>query len=95
MEANGLVGVLAVIVVPIEQRARRLRRFRQRVHRDRPANVDLAGARHQIVAHHAHHGARHDAEILLHRRPALHGADLDLGLAHPVLDDEAELGHLD
>ena len=38
--------------------------------------------------------AGHDAEVLLDRRPALHGADRDVGLAHPAVDDRAELGHL-
>ena len=49
----------------------------------------------QLVAHHAHDRARHHAEELLERRPALHGADGHVGLGHPAVDDGAELGHLE
>ena len=65
------------------------------MHAERAADVDLAGGGQQIVAHHAHDGAGDDAEIFFHRRPALHGADLDVSLLHPVIDHIAELGHLD
>ena len=48
----------------------------------------------EILAHHAHHGARHDAEVLFHRRPALDGGDGAVGLLHPAFDHRAQLGHL-
>ncbi len=65
------------------------------MHADGAANVHFAGAGEQVVAHHAHHRAGHHAEVFFQRRPALDGADGAIGLLHPVLDDHAQLGHLD
>ncbi len=48
----------------------------------------------RLFAHHAHDGARHHAEELFHRSPALHRADGHVGLLHPAVDDCAELRHL-
>ena len=94
MEAHSLVGVRSVIVVPVQQRRGCLRRQAQRMHAQHAADIDLAGTRKQVVAHHAHDRARHDAKVLLDRGPALHRADGDLGLAHPALDHRGELRHL-
>src|SRR5207302_1989059 len=95
VEANGLVGIVAVIVVPVEQCAGSFRCERERVHAQRAADIDLAGRREQVVAHHAHDGAGDHAEIFFHGGPALNGADFDVGLLHPLIDDIAEFGHLD
>ena len=75
VEAHGLVRIVAVVVVPVEQRARRSRSQRQHVHAEHAAHIHLARARQQRIAHHAHDRARHDAEILFQRRPALHRTD--------------------
>jgi hypothetical protein len=94
MEADRLVGIVAVVVVPVEQRAGRFRGQLQGVHADHAADIHFAGARHQVVAHHAHHRAGHHAEVLFERRPALHGADGPLRSRHPAVDHRAQLGHL-
>ena len=94
VEAHRLVGISSVIIVPVEQRRRRFRRQSQSMHAEHAADIHFAGARKQAVAHHAHHRARHDAEILFDRSPALHGADGHFGRRHPVIDHRAELRHL-
>ena len=94
VEADGLVGIVAVVVVPVEQGAGSFAGQLQGVHADHAADIDFAGARHQVLAHHAHDGAGHHAEELLERGPALYGADGDLRLLHPGIDHGAEFGHL-
>src|ERR1022692_407113 len=94
MEAHGLVGIVAVVIVPVEQGARGFAGQLQGVHADHAADIHFAGARHQVLAHHAHHGAGHHAEEFLERGPALYGADGDFRLRHPGIDHGAELGHL-
>src|SRR5208283_3587838 len=71
MEADGLVGIVAVVVVPVEQGAGRFRGEAQGVHGDGAADVDFAGAGNQVVAHHAHDGAGDDAEVFFEGGPAL------------------------
>ena len=95
MKADSLVGIVAVIVIPVEQGTRCLRRQRECMHAQGSANIDLACGGKQIVTHHAHDGAGHDAEVLFHRSPALHSADPDVSLLHPVIDHISELRHLD
>ena len=53
VEADGLVGVVAVVVVPVEQRGGRLAGERERVHAERAEDVDLAGGGDEVLAHHA------------------------------------------
>src|SRR6185437_2548434 len=95
VETDGLVWILSVVVVPVQQRARRLRCECQRVHADGAAHVHLACAGKIHVAHHAHDGAWHDAEELFHRGPALDRAHRHVSFLHPAVDHEAELRHLD
>src|SRR6266404_6036187 len=95
VKAHGLIGIAAVVVVPVKQSARRLRSQLQRMHTQHAADVDFARARDQRIAHHAHHGARHDAKIFLERSPALHRADLHLRALHPIIDYRAEFGHFE
>jgi len=94
VEADALVGIGAVVVVPIEQRRRRSAGQRQHIHAERAGDVDLAGGGDEFIRHHAHDGARHNTEELFHRCPALHGADGAVCLLHPAIDDCAQLGHL-
>jgi len=47
-----------------------------------------------LIHIYAHDGARHYAEELFHRGPALHGADGYVDLLHPAIDDRTQLGHL-
>ncbi len=68
MEADGLVRIVTVVIVPVEQCRRRLASQWQRIHAEHAADVHFAGARHQFVAHHAHDGAGHDAEDILPSR---------------------------
>src|SRR5579863_5033359 len=63
VETDSLVGIGAVVVVPVEQRAGGSAGQGQHVHAEGPTDVGLASARKQVVAHHAHDGAGHDAEI--------------------------------
>ena len=95
MEANGFVGIVGVIIVPVEESAGRLRGELERVHTDDAGDVDFAGAGEALVAHHAHDRAGDDAEKFFERGPALDGADGDFGVTHPGVDDGAELSHLD
>src|SRR5271168_860861 len=95
VEADGLVGIVGVVVVPVEEGARRLRGELEGVHTDDAGDVDFAGAGEALIAHHAHDRARDDAEKFFERGPALDGADGDFGVAHPRVDDGAELGHFD
>ncbi len=94
VEADALVGMAAVVVVPVEQRRRCPAGQRQHIHAQRAGHVHFAGRRNQVVAHHAHDGAGHHAEELFHRGPALHGADRHMRLLHPSVDHRAQLGHL-
>ena len=64
------------------------------MHSDNSHDVDFARTRHQPITHHAHHRARHHAEVLFKRRPALHRADLQIVIAHKAIDHRAELRHL-
>ena len=91
VEADALVRIAAVVVVPVEQRAGRLAGERERVHAHHAADVDLACGGEEVLAHHAHHGARNNAEVLLHGGPALDGGDGAVGLLHPAFDHCAEL----
>src|SRR5512133_1688791 len=64
------------------------------MHAHHAADVHLAGAWDETVAHHAHDGAGYDAEIGLESSPALDRADLHIGLSHPPIDHGTELCHL-
>src|ERR1019366_4687523 len=94
VEAYGLVGIVAVVVVPIEQGTGGSAGELQGVHADHAADIHFAGARHQVLAHHAHDGAGYHAEEFLERGPALYGADGDFRLRHPGIDHSAQFGHL-
>src|SRR5258708_8062082 len=72
VETHGLVRIVSVVVVPVEQSAWRFRRELQRMHGKHPAHIHFAGAREQRIAHHAHHCARHNTKIFFERGPALH-----------------------
>src|SRR5208282_2993771 len=95
VEADGFIGIFGVIVVPVEEGAGRLRGELQGVHTNDASDVDFAGAGEALIAHHAHDRAGNDAEKFFERGPALNGADGDFGIAHPSVNDSAELGHLD
>src|SRR5205807_4141873 len=95
METNGLVGIVRVIVIPVEQRAGSFGSQPQGVHANHAGNIDFAGAGHAFVAHHTHHGAGDDTKIFFQRSPALNGADDHVGVLHPAVDHRAELGHLE
>ena len=94
VEADGLVRVVAVVVVPVEQRARCFRSECQRVHAQGPDDIHFTGAENQVLAHHAHNRAGHHAEVFFERGPALDRADRRLRLLHPLLDHPAQLRHL-
>ena len=95
VEADGLVGVVAVVVVPVEQGAGGLAGEGEGVHAEGAEDVDLAGGGDEVFAHHAHDGAGDDAEELLDGGPALDGGDGERAGLHPAVDDGAELGHLE
>src|SRR5580698_3856980 len=54
VEADGFVGVVGVVIVPVEESAGRLRSELQGVHADHAGDVDFAGAGEALIAHHAH-----------------------------------------
>ena len=87
VKADCLVWIRSVIVVPVEEGRWGARRELQGVHSEDAANIDLAGAGEEFIAHHAHDGAGDDAEIFFDRSPALDGADGDFGCGHPLVDD--------
>ena len=93
MEAHGFIRIVPVVVVPIEQRARRFGRELQGVHADHATDIDFARTRHQIIAHHTHHGTGDHAEEVLDRSPALDGADTAIGLDHPFVNHSSQLRH--
>jgi hypothetical protein len=94
VEDNAFVRVVAVVVVPVEQRRRLLRRCLQDVHAEQPRNVGFARARQERFGHHAHQRAGHDPVELLEGGPALDGRGAERLLVHPPVDGDAELGHL-
>src|SRR5271155_239927 len=94
MEADGFVGITAIVIVPIQQSAGRFRSQTEAMHAEHAANVYFASAREQVVAHHAHDRAGNHAEIFLNRGPALHGANVHAGSAHPLIDNRAQFRHL-
>ena len=87
VEADCLVGIGSVIIVPVEEGRWRVGRELQGMHSEDAADVDLAGAGEEFVAHHAHDGAGDDAKIFFDGGPTLDGADGDFGCGHPVVDD--------
>ena len=95
MEEHGLVEVFAVVIVPVHNGRGLAGGIGQRHHRHRACYVGLAGRGHQAVAHDAHDGAGHDAEVLFQRGPALNGAGVELHLLHPAVDHRAQLRHLE
>src|SRR6185369_11878839 len=95
VEADGFVGIVAVVVVPVQKGTGSFRCERQCMHAHHAADIDFASAGDEAIAHHAHDGARHDSEIRLQRRPALNSADLDIGFPHPPVDYCTQLRHLD
>src|SRR6185437_11576199 len=94
VEAYGLVWIIPVLVVPIQESARRTGRECKRVHADGAAHVHLACTGKVHVAHHAHDRAWHHAEELFHRGPALDCAYRHVCFVHPAVDHETQLGHL-
>src|SRR6185437_11408358 len=94
VEAYGLVWIIPVVVVPIQESARRTGRECKRVHADGAAHVHLACTGKVHVAHHAHDRAWHHAEELFHRGPALDCAYRHVCFVHPAVDHETQLGHL-
>jgi len=78
VEADALVGVATVVVIPVEQSGRRARGKSEHVHAEGAGHIDFAGRGNEVVTHHAHDGAGDDAEELFHRGPALNGADGDV-----------------
>src|SRR5216684_3349561 len=64
VKTDGLVGIIGVVVIPVEQRTGSFGSQLQRVHAHNAGNIDFAGAGHALVAHHAHHRAGHDSGIL-------------------------------
>src|SRR6266849_100292 len=93
VKTDGLVGIIRVVVIPVEQRTGSFGSQLQRMHANYAGNIHFAGAGHALVAHHAHHRAGHDSEILLERSPALNGADDHFGVLHPAVDHRAQFGH--
>ncbi len=94
MEANRFIGIATVVVVPVEQCRWRARGQLHCVHSKHAGDIHFAGAGEQMLAHHAHYRARHHAEILFERSPALDGTDLYFRRRHPLVDDRAQLRHL-
>ena len=94
VKTDGLVGIIRVVVIPVEQRTGSFGSQLQCVHTHHSGDIDFAGAGHPFVAHHAHHRAGHDSEVFFERSPALNGADGDFSILHPAIDDGAQLGHL-
>ena len=75
VEAHALVWIVAVIVIPVQQRARGLRCQGQGMHADAYPQMSTSQALgNEVIAHHAHHRARHHAEVFFQRCPALHRA---------------------
>src|SRR6267378_6226386 len=95
VKTDGLVGIIRVVVIPVEQRAGSFGSELQRMHAHYPGDIDFAGAGHALVAHHAHHRTGHDSEIFFERSPTLNGADDHFGILHPAVDYGAQLGHLE
>ena len=92
MGADALVGLVAIVVVLIEDRGWRFRGKCERVHRYRVHDVDLTGARRQLLAHHAHGQASGAAEIVLKAASALDGAGVTVVLFDPTIHREGPLG---
>src|SRR5580704_1167495 len=94
VEADRLVRIRSIVVVPIEKSRRRAGGELQSVHSQYAANIHFAGAGKKLVAHHAHDSAGNDAQIFFNRSPALYRADGDLGRSHPLVDHSSQLRHL-
>src|SRR5467141_2143209 len=95
VKTDGLVGIIRVVVIPVEQRAGSFGSQLKRMHAHYAGNIDFAGAGHALVAHHAHDRAGHDSEVFFERSPTLNGADNHFGILHPAIDHGAQLGHLE
>src|SRR5882762_8812181 len=95
VKTNGLVGIIRVVVIPVEQRAGSFGSQLQRMHAHYAGNINFASAGHALVAHHTHDRAGHDSEVFFERSPALNGADNHFGILHPAIDHGAQLGYLE
>ena len=94
VKAHSLIRVRSVIIVPVEQSRGSAGSQPERMHAEHAADVDLAGARQQAIAHHAHDRARNHAQVLFDRGPTLHRADGYFSGRHPLIHDCAKLRHL-
>ena len=91
MSAYALVAVVGKVVVPVGQGRSIARSQTESQHRDSTRDVGFAGARNTHIAKHGHSDARGTAVVLLKRIPALKCQSIDLVVANPSLDGNAEL----
>ena len=85
MEADGLIRVVSIIVVPIDNGCGIARGQHEGIHRGHAGDIDLARAGNELIAHHAHGEAGRAAVVLLNRGPALEPGGVDgIGL-HQIL----------
>ena len=96
VEDDRLVGIVLVVVVPVDERAGLAgRQLPARTSRSRRQTSTSQALGMSALLMHAHDRAGHDAEVLLHRGPALDGRRVELVLASTQsVHDDAERGHL-
>ena len=92
MGAYALVAVVGKVVVPVGQGRSIARSQTESQHRDSTRDVGFAGARNTHIAKHGHGDARGTTVVLLKRIPTLKCQGIDLVVANPSLDGNAELG---
>ena len=90
--AYALVAVVGKVVVPVGQGRSIARSQTESQHRDGTSDVGFAGARNTHIAKHSHSDARGTTIVLLKRIPTLKCQGIDLVVANPSLDGNAELG---
>jgi hypothetical protein len=92
MGTDAFVGLMAVVVVPVQEAWDLARGQQQGHHGHCSSHVDLAGARQAVLAHETHGQTRGTPVVLLHARPTLHGTGVTLIFCHPLVDGHGELG---
>jgi len=93
MEHDGAIGIVAVVVIPVEQGRGSTGGGLEDVHSDGAGDIDFAGSGDERVGEQAHDGARDDTVVFFHGGPALQGECGDFVGDDPVFEDNGQPGH--
>ena len=94
MEEDALVGVFAVVVVPVEAGRGIPGGQLQRVHGDRVRHIQFARSREAAVVHFAQQHARRNPDLGLHLHPTPQGQRIQAALLDQLVEHHAQAREL-